>query len=40
MLDPMLDDLTRGLARHLLDGHAPWGPETADAVRRYDEVTR
>lgn len=37
MLDPSLDDLTRGLARHFLDGYAPWGERTADAVRRYEE---
>jgi hypothetical protein len=40
MLDPSLDDMTRGLARHFLDGYAPWGAETAEAVRRYEEITR
>lgn len=40
MLDPSLDDMTRGLARHFLDGYAPWGAETAEAVRRFEELRR
>jgi hypothetical protein len=35
-LDPSLDDGTRGLACHFLDGYAPWGRETTDAVRAYE----
>lgn len=40
MLDLSLDDDARGLARFLLDGYAPWSTKTADAVRRFEEVTR
>lgn len=40
MLDASLDDDTRALARFLLDGYAPWGAETADAVRGYEGISR